>query len=95
MRGIMLVLLAAMMVVSVAIPVIAQDDVQDYRDYVEPPVQDYRDYVEPPVEGDYAAQCVPALQFGNTGNFGNTQGFVQYGSTEPEPSTELECEPAP
>ena len=29
-------------------------------------------------EGDYASQCVPALQFGNTGNFNNTPTFLQY-----------------
>ncbi len=27
--------------------------------------------------GDYASQCVPALQFGNTGNFNNAPTFVQ------------------
>ena len=31
-------------------------------------------------EGDYAFQCAPALQFGNTGNFNNAPSFVQYGS---------------
>ncbi len=31
-------------------------------------------------EGDYASQCVPALQFGNTGNFNNAPGFLQYSS---------------
>ena len=30
--------------------------------------------------GDYASQCTPALQFGNTGNFNNAPSFVQYGS---------------
>ena len=30
--------------------------------------------------GDYASQCVPALQFGNTGNFNNAPTFLQYGS---------------
>jgi hypothetical protein len=30
--------------------------------------------------GDYANQCVPALQFGNTGNFNNAPSFLQYGS---------------
>jgi hypothetical protein len=28
-------------------------------------------------EGDYASQCVPALQFGNSGNFNNGPSFVQ------------------
>ncbi len=31
-------------------------------------------------EGDYASQCVPAEQFGNTGNFNNAPSFVQFGS---------------
>src|SRR5215212_451628 len=52
-------------------------------------------------EGDYATQCTPALQFGNTGNFNNGTSFVQYVSSaddfepggiefafEPEQSTE-------
>ncbi len=30
--------------------------------------------------GDYASQCVPALQFGNTGNFNNAPTLVQGGS---------------
>jgi len=30
--------------------------------------------------GDYANQCVPALQFGNTGNFNNAPTFAQFGS---------------
>jgi hypothetical protein len=29
-------------------------------------------------EGDYASQCTPAIQFGNTGNFSNSSSFVQY-----------------
>jgi len=29
-------------------------------------------------EGDYASQCTPAVQFGNTGNFDNASSFVQY-----------------
>ena len=30
--------------------------------------------------GDYASQCAPAIQFGNTGNFQNAPSFVQVGS---------------
>jgi len=33
-------------------------------------------------EGDYATQCTPALQFGNTGNFNNGSTFVQYASPD-------------
>src|SRR5215212_5641353 len=32
-------------------------------------------------EGDYASQCTPAIQQGNTGNFNNGSAFVQYAST--------------
>ena len=55
-------------------------------------------------EGDYASQCVPALQFGNSGNFNNTPTLLQYanpdglGDFEPggiefaiEPEMEVEC----
>ena len=53
-------------------------------------------------EGDYASQCTPALQFGNTGNFNNTPVFQQYSSKADdfesggiefvvEPETEVEC----
>jgi hypothetical protein len=30
--------------------------------------------------GNYASQCTPAVQFGNTGNFNNTPVFQQYAS---------------
>jgi hypothetical protein len=30
--------------------------------------------------GDYANQCVPAQQFGNSGNFNNAPSFVQFDS---------------
>src|SRR5215216_1923441 len=29
-------------------------------------------------KGNYASQCTPAVQFGNTGNFENASSFVQY-----------------
>src|SRR5215207_11038328 len=32
--------------------------------------------------GDYASQCTPAMQFGNTGNFNNGSSFVQYASPD-------------
>jgi hypothetical protein len=32
--------------------------------------------------GDYASQCVPATQFGNTGNFNNAPTFLQYAVEE-------------
>ena len=53
-------------------------------------------------KGDYASQCTPALQFGNTGNFDNASSFVQYDGEiddfEPggiefavEPTSAVEC----
>ncbi len=56
-------------------------------------------------EGDYASQCVPAQQFGNTGNLNNAPSFLQYASEsddfEPgglefaiEPEMEVGCESA-
>src|SRR5919107_4693716 len=32
--------------------------------------------------GDYASQCTPVLQFGNTGNFNNAPTFLQYAVDE-------------
>ena len=53
-------------------------------------------------KGDYASQCTPAVQVGNTGNFENASSFVQYDGTaddfEPggvaftiEPTSAVEC----
>ena len=53
--------------------------------------------------GDYASQCTPAIQFGNTGNFNNTPVFQQYSSKADdfesggiefvvEPETAAECD---
>ena len=53
-------------------------------------------------KGDYASQCTPAVQFGNTGNFDNASSFVQYDGEiddfEPggiefgvEPTSAVEC----
>src|SRR5215212_7666055 len=53
-------------------------------------------------KGDYASQCTPVVQFGNTGNFDNASSFVQYDGTaddfEPggievavEPTSSVEC----
>ena len=78
----MLLVLAAMLVVAAAVPVIAQDY---YQDYVEPPVEGASDYVPPPAS---AEQCAPVIQFGNTGNFNNAPGYLQYDST-----ADAACEP--
>jgi len=53
-------------------------------------------------KGNYASQCTPAVQFGNTGNFENASSFVQYDGElddfEPggiefgvEPTSAVEC----
>ena len=53
--------------------------------------------------GNYASQCTPATQFGNTGNFNNTPVFQQYSSKADdfesgglefavEPAIEAECD---
>src|SRR5215212_953697 len=53
-------------------------------------------------KGNYASQCTPAVQFGNTGNFDNGSSFVQYDGEiddfEPggievavEPTSAVEC----
>src|SRR5215213_6286967 len=53
-------------------------------------------------KGNYASQCTPAIQFGNTGNFENASSFVQYDGEaddfEPggiefavEPTSTVEC----
>ena len=53
-------------------------------------------------KGNYASQCTPAVQFGNTGNFDNASSFVQYDGEiddfEPggiefavEPTSAVEC----
>jgi hypothetical protein len=38
--------------------------------------------------GDSSNQCVTPLQFGNTGNFQNAQGFLQYASESDDLSGE-------
>ena len=53
--------------------------------------------------GDYASQCTPAIQFGNSGNFNNgsslVQGFSELDDFEPggiefgfEPEQDVSCE---
>jgi hypothetical protein len=56
-------------------------------------------------EGDYAMQCTPALQFGQTGNLNNAPAFLQYASEADdfeaggiefaiEPTVATDCEQA-
>jgi hypothetical protein len=98
-----LMLLAAMLalVLAVAIPALAQ---VEFATEQETESEDVELTYTIENSGDYARQCVPALQFGNTGNFNNAPGFQQYasregGDIEPagiefvvEPEIEVGCE---
>ncbi len=74
-----LMILAAMLAVTVALalPAVAQVGLESGNEAESEEVA-----TEFAVEntGDYASQCVPATQFGNTGNFNNAPTFLQYGS---------------
>ena len=60
----------------------------DFEDFEDFDFDNENDLESGPVEqdfrvvnfGDYANQCVPAIQFGNTGNFNNAPSFAQFGS---------------
>jgi hypothetical protein len=71
------ILLAAMLALAVAlaVPAIAQVGLESGNEAESEEVA-----TEFAVEntGDYASQCVPALQFGNSGNFNNAPTFLQY-----------------
>ncbi len=97
-----LMILAAMLALTVAlaVPAIAQVGLEAGNEAESEEVA-----TEFSVEntGDYASQCVPALQFGNSGNFNNAPTFLQYASEaddfEPggiefavEPEMEVNCE---
>src|SRR5215217_1421266 len=95
-------MLAAMLALAlaIAIPAIAQVSTELGQ---ESESEDMETNFEVSNEGDYASQCTPAIQFGNTGNFNNGSTFVQYDSTlddfEPggiefafEPEQETACE---
>jgi hypothetical protein len=97
-----LMLMAAMLalVMAAAIPAIAQVGLETENESESEEVA-----TEFAVEntGDYASQCTPVLQFGNSGNFNNAPSFLQYASQsddfEPggiefavEPEMEVGCE---
>jgi hypothetical protein len=99
-----LMLMAAMLalVMAAAIPAIAQVGLETENESESEEVA-----TEFAVEntGDYASQCTPVLQFGNSGNFNNAPSFLQYaspdglGDFEPggiefavEPEMEVGCE---
>ncbi len=74
-----LMILAAMLALAIAaaVPAIAQVSFEAGN---EAESEDLAAEFSVSNEGDYAFQCVPALQFGNTGNFNNAPTFLQYAS---------------
>jgi hypothetical protein len=96
-----LIMLVAMLAVAlaVAIPAVAQTSLENEQETESGDVA-LSDTVAN--KGDYASQCTPAIQFGNTGNFNNAPTFLQYASEsddfEPggiefsvEPTTDVSC----
>jgi hypothetical protein len=75
------ILLAAMLALAVAlaVPAIAQVNLESGN---EAESEEVATEFAVSNEGDYASQCVPALQFGNSGNFNNAPTFLQYGVDE-------------
>src|SRR5215211_3454260 len=97
-----LMILAAMLALALAaaVPAIAQVGLEAEN---EAESEEFAGEFEVANEGDYASQCVPAIQFGNTGNFNNAPSFLQYASQsddfEPgglefafEPEMDVNCE---
>jgi hypothetical protein len=99
-----LILLAAVlaMVMLAAAPVIAQEVGFDDQEFESGEIETETSLA---IEGNNNNQCAGLLQFGQTGNFGNEQGTVQYDQGEfeqefegPEtefgPENETACEQA-
>ncbi len=97
-------LLAGMLalVVTAAIPALAQVTLEPENEAESGDVALHNEVAN---EGDYASQCTPALQFGQTGNLNNNVPFLQYASElddfEPggiefaiEPTVSTNCESA-
>src|SRR5919107_934849 len=74
-----LMILAAMLalMVALAVPAIAQVGLETGN---EAESEEVATEFAAANEGDYASQCVPAQQFGNTGNLNNAPSFLQYAS---------------
>ena len=72
-----LMILAAMLAVTVAlaVPAVAQVSGDSGN---EAKSEDVEMSFSVENTGDYASQCVPAMQFGNSGNFNNVPTFLQY-----------------
>jgi hypothetical protein len=76
-----LMILAAMLALAVAlaVPAIAQVGLEAGN---EAESEEFAADFSVANEGDYASQCVPAIQFGNSGNFNNAPTFLQYAVDE-------------
>jgi hypothetical protein len=95
-------MLAAMMALALAIAVPAFAQLRSGIEQ-EPESGDFATNFSVENSGNYASQCTPAIQFGNTGNFENASSFVQYSGTaddfEPggiefsvEPTSDVSCD---
>ena len=103
MKKIMLIAALLAMVLVAAVPAIAQ--VSQGVGGAEQESGDVEMEFSVSNSGDNSNQCASALQFGNTGNFANSQGVLQYASEADdfefsgnevvfEPSLAQECEQA-
>ena len=74
-----LIILTAMLALAlaVAVPAIAQTSLENGQ---ETQSGDFSTDFSVQNTGDYASQCTPAFQQGNTGNFNNAPSFLQYAS---------------
>ena len=77
MRKLIMLAVVLALVMAAAIPALAQVGLESGN---ESESEGLESSFEVANEGDYASQCVPAIQFGNTGNFNNAPTFLQYAS---------------
>ena len=99
MKKLMIITAMLALLALVAVPAIAQVALENGQ---ETQSGDFSANFSVQNSGDYASQCTPAIQFGNTGNFNNAPAFLQYASEaddfEPggiefsvEPTTDVSC----
>ncbi|MDP8950868.1 MAG: hypothetical protein M3N18_01285 [Actinomycetota bacterium] len=101
MRKLIMLAVVLALVLAAAIPALAQ---VEFATENESESEEFAAEFAVENTGDYASQCTPVLQFGNTGNFNNAPGFLQYASPEGgdfepggiefsiEPEMEVGCE---
>ena len=77
MRKLIMLAVVLALVLAAAIPALAQ---VEFATEQETESADFAAEFAVENTGDYASQCTPVLQFGNTGNFNNAPGFLQYAS---------------